>query len=140
MGLKFLTCCTGIVIALKTGAGPTARPEPNSRHLGVAMSAQGKPDMLGHAQEQIDRTMNSMRDNMAMLQERDASLSQLQDKSSVLQGTSGAFNRQARQLQLEMKWRQYKIALLVAVILIWCVCFFIFKDHLKMFLPISAGA
>eukprot|EP00746_Dinoflagellata_sp_MGD_P021297 gnl/MRDRNA2_/MRDRNA2_149733_c0_seq1.p1 gnl/MRDRNA2_/MRDRNA2_149733_c0~~gnl/MRDRNA2_/MRDRNA2_149733_c0_seq1.p1 ORF type:complete len:149 (-),score=21.72 gnl/MRDRNA2_/MRDRNA2_149733_c0_seq1:130-576(-) len=101
--------------------------------------AAGTPDTLGNAQAQIDRTMAAMRDNMAMLQEREGSLSAIQDKSSVLQGTSGAFNRQAKQLQLEMKWRQYKIAIFSVVIVIWIACFFIFKEHWKMYLPISAG-
>merc|ERR1712232_179894 len=67
----------------------------------------------------------------------DDRLHNLQDKSHVLQGTSGAFSRQAKRLRWEMRFQQYRLFLLVSVLVVWASCFFVFRHHLKAYASIS---
>merc|ERR1712151_322572 len=74
---------------------------------------------------------------MSILAERDASLHNLQDKSSTLQGTSLSFTRQAKRLKWEMRWRQYRIMIFAAVFSVWLVLLYAFRQRLAVFLCAS---
>merc|ERR1719401_2353283 len=63
--------------------------------------------------------MGVMRSNMVSLAERGEKLQDLQDKSSVLQGTSNAFSNQAKRLQWEMQWQRYRFWLGVCLPILW---------------------
>merc|ERR1711879_991669 len=53
----------------------------------------------------------------------------LQGKSEVLQGTSSAFSNQARRLQWEMRWRRYRLWLVVCLPILWVVCTYALRER-----------
>merc|ERR1712178_239226 len=83
--------------------------------------------------------MDMMRNNMVSMAERESSLGNLQDKSDLLQGTSGQFSRQAKRLRWEMKWQQYRLAILVTCLGTWAALFYACRHHLPVFLAASTG-
>eukprot|EP00931_Biecheleriopsis_adriatica_P002538 TRINITY_DN10348_c0_g1_i1.p1 TRINITY_DN10348_c0_g1~~TRINITY_DN10348_c0_g1_i1.p1 ORF type:complete len:141 (+),score=34.40 TRINITY_DN10348_c0_g1_i1:40-462(+) len=93
---------------------------------------------LGTAQEELDAAMGAMRNSMAMMAERDARLHSLDDKSHALQGTSGAFSRQAKRLRWEMRWQQSRMLVLAVALALWISCAYIFHNNLLAYFVISA--
>eukprot|EP00928_Gymnodinium_smaydae_P080708 TRINITY_DN64357_c0_g1_i1.p1 TRINITY_DN64357_c0_g1~~TRINITY_DN64357_c0_g1_i1.p1 ORF type:complete len:160 (-),score=19.96 TRINITY_DN64357_c0_g1_i1:70-495(-) len=92
---------------------------------------------IGRAQQEINDAMAAMRGNIEMMSSRDERLHGLENKSNTLQGTANAFTRQAKRLQWEMKWRKIRLAAAVVLLLIWAICFFIFRKSLLPFLITS---
>mmetsp|Transcript_3718 Transcript_3718/g.9483 ORF Transcript_3718/g.9483 Transcript_3718/m.9483 type:complete len:148 (-) Transcript_3718:139-582(-) len=89
-------------------------------------TGEGPPDRnggIGKARYEINEAMDTMRNNMTIMAEREAKLSELNDKSSTLQSTSNAFSRQARVLQWEMRWQQLRIRLLMIFLSIDAIVF-----------------
>uniref|UniRef100_A0A7S1F382 V-SNARE coiled-coil homology domain-containing protein n=1 Tax=Noctiluca scintillans TaxID=2966 RepID=A0A7S1F382_NOCSC len=95
----------------------------------------------GHARHEIDGAMGLMRDNMAMMAERDERLHNVSEKSSSLQGGALAFNRQAKRMRWQMRWQQYRISVLVVLLLVWATTFyFVGRRYLKTFFAGSVAA
>merc|ERR1711959_717014 len=94
---------------------------------------------MASTKQEIDNAMDMMRSNMVNMAERESSLNNLQGKSDLLQGASGQFSRQAKRLRWEMRWQQYRLILLVVVLVMWAALFFAFQEHKSMFLACSTG-
>mmetsp|Transcript_22002 Transcript_22002/g.39425 ORF Transcript_22002/g.39425 Transcript_22002/m.39425 type:complete len:143 (-) Transcript_22002:12-440(-) len=92
---------------------------------------------MGHAREELDSALRTMQDSMTLMAERDCRLHGIEGKSFELQGTSGAFNRQARRLRWEMRWQQYRLMALAISLAVWVSCAYLFREHLAMYFAVS---
>eukprot|EP00747_Dinoflagellata_sp_TGD_P167944 gnl/TRDRNA2_/TRDRNA2_193293_c0_seq1.p1 gnl/TRDRNA2_/TRDRNA2_193293_c0~~gnl/TRDRNA2_/TRDRNA2_193293_c0_seq1.p1 ORF type:complete len:148 (-),score=25.24 gnl/TRDRNA2_/TRDRNA2_193293_c0_seq1:36-479(-) len=106
---------------------------------GTPDGAEERPNSLGRARSELDGALGVMRDNMTMMVEREGQLEHLRDKSHSLQGTSGAFARQAKQLKWQTQWRQSRMAILAVVLAIWGALMYVFRHHFKVYLAVSSG-
>eukprot|EP00927_Polykrikos_kofoidii_P038837 TRINITY_DN33280_c0_g1_i1.p1 TRINITY_DN33280_c0_g1~~TRINITY_DN33280_c0_g1_i1.p1 ORF type:complete len:176 (+),score=35.20 TRINITY_DN33280_c0_g1_i1:72-530(+) len=97
------------------------------------------PNNLGHARQEVDNAMAVMRDSMQRLADREAQLTSLQGKSQVLQGTSGAFNRQAKKLRWELRWQQYRVLVVSILSVIWIAGFYPCRNYVKEYAAITAA-
>lgn len=61
--------------------------------------------------------------------DRQASLYQLQNKSSSMQVQTTQFSQQAKHLRMESEWRKYRMYLLAAILLIWLLTFIFWQDQ-----------
>ncbi|CAK0872379.1 unnamed protein product [Prorocentrum cordatum] len=49
--------------------------------------------------------------------------------ASTRQGTSSAFSRQAKRLQWEMRWQQYRAAVLAVLLVVWAIGLAVLREH-----------
>merc|ERR1719183_1520154 len=84
--------------------------------------------------------MGVMRENMAMLAERDSKLHNLQDKSDVLQGTSSSFSQQAKRLRWEQRWQQYRVCIAAMTVCCWLAGFGLFRHAKVAYFAVSSAA
>merc|ERR1712137_1325989 len=82
--------------------------------------------------------MEMMRGNVTLLAERDLTLHNLNSKSNALQGTTGVFNRRARQLRWESRWKEIRFQVTLCMTIVWIVLLYIFREKLQIFFSVSS--
>merc|ERR1719453_2647493 len=94
--------------------------ESPSRSTRNAIGSIEQPKvMTWQVQEQVDRSMNVMRENMAALAVREVQMTTLVDKSEKLQNTSEVFNRKAYRLHKNTCFWQVFVGILCGIAAIW---------------------
>mmetsp|Transcript_28684 Transcript_28684/g.66551 ORF Transcript_28684/g.66551 Transcript_28684/m.66551 type:complete len:138 (+) Transcript_28684:84-497(+) len=96
------------------------------------MAASPEPSKVGKVQEDLNAAMSTMQGNMQQMVERDAQLNKLQDQSSALEKSSGAFKKQAKGLKQHQYWQQYKfwlVLLELLAIVVLVVLIIVLKDN-----------
>lgn len=84
---------------------------------------------LGQTQKQVDQVVDIMRQNMDKVLERDAKLSELDNRADALQAGASQFETSAGRLKRKMWWQNCKmwiilivvILVIIAIIVIWAV-------------------
>merc|ERR1712083_144329 len=74
---------------------------------------------------------------MGMLSDRDSRLHDLSNKSSSLQFTSDAFNRQAKYMHWELRWQKLRLWILASLLSLWAVLFYFCRRRLTLFIVAS---
>mmetsp|Transcript_20637 Transcript_20637/g.42821 ORF Transcript_20637/g.42821 Transcript_20637/m.42821 type:complete len:150 (-) Transcript_20637:484-933(-) len=97
-------------------------------------------DPVGNCQKDVDAALGAVRENLVKLADRDARLHDLQDKSTAFQNTSEKFTGQAKTLQWRTKWQKYRLYGLVAVLVMWALLSFAFRQHLLIYFSVSSVA
>jgi len=82
---------------------------------------------LSQTQQQVDQVVDIMRQNMDKVLDRDAKLSELDNRADALQAGASQFETSAGKLKRKMWWQNVKmwiilivvILVIVAIIVIW---------------------
>uniref|UniRef100_A0A3P9KH98 V-SNARE coiled-coil homology domain-containing protein n=1 Tax=Oryzias latipes TaxID=8090 RepID=A0A3P9KH98_ORYLA len=69
-------------------------------------------------QSQVDEVIDVMQENISKVIERGERLDDLQDKSESLSDNASAFSSRAKQLHRRMWWRDMKMKIIVALVVI----------------------
>eukprot|EP00746_Dinoflagellata_sp_MGD_P087616 gnl/MRDRNA2_/MRDRNA2_34734_c0_seq1.p1 gnl/MRDRNA2_/MRDRNA2_34734_c0~~gnl/MRDRNA2_/MRDRNA2_34734_c0_seq1.p1 ORF type:complete len:157 (+),score=26.37 gnl/MRDRNA2_/MRDRNA2_34734_c0_seq1:86-556(+) len=93
--------------------------------------------MTREVQEQVDRSMGIMRENMAALAVREVQMTTLVDKSERLHNTSEVFNRSAYRLQKKTCSWQLFVGVLCGFAAIWLTISYAYRHELSKLLPVS---
>ncbi|XP_051930247.1 vesicle-associated membrane protein 4 isoform X3 [Hippocampus zosterae] len=91
---------------------PFYRRGPTGPRLG------GQNDKLKHVQSQVDEVIDVMQENISKVIERGERLDDLQDKSESLSDNASAFSSRAKQLHRRMMWRNMKMKMIIALVVI----------------------
>ncbi|XP_078801786.1 vesicle-associated membrane protein 4 isoform X2 [Oryzias latipes] len=73
---------------------------------------------IKHVQSQVDEVIDVMQENISKVIERGERLDDLQDKSESLSDNASAFSSRAKQLHRRMWWRDMKMKIIVALVVI----------------------
>ncbi|OQR69237.1 Vesicle-associated membrane protein 1 [Tropilaelaps mercedesae] len=83
----------------------------------MATSALGVPnEQLRKTQEQVDDVVDIMRNNLDKVMERDAKLSDLDERATQLQEGALVFEKQATSLKRKQWWRNMKMRIILGVV------------------------
>merc|ERR1719210_3094435 len=94
---------------------------------------------LASVQQGIDEVAETVRENMAMMVERESRLHELEDKSGMPQSTSGTFRDRARMLQWQLRWQRYRIIAMACAFVLWLALLHVLRDHLPAYF-VATGA
>mmetsp|Transcript_9901 Transcript_9901/g.21760 ORF Transcript_9901/g.21760 Transcript_9901/m.21760 type:complete len:146 (+) Transcript_9901:224-661(+) len=90
----------------------------------------------------LDNATLSMKDNMALLAEREEAMTSLEGKSSNLSRTATKFHQGARMVSWKTKAAGYTAAIIISVIFLWTVFYIlhvhVHKRNIWEFLGLSA--
>uniref|UniRef100_A0A8C6T997 Vesicle-associated membrane protein 4 n=1 Tax=Neogobius melanostomus TaxID=47308 RepID=A0A8C6T997_9GOBI len=76
-------------------------------------------DLCVHSvQSQVDEVIDVMQENISKVIERGERLDDLQDKSESLSDNASAFSSRAKQLHRRMWWRDTKMKMIIALVVI----------------------
>ncbi|XP_053326047.1 vesicle-associated membrane protein 4 [Spea bombifrons] len=75
-------------------------------------------DKIRQVQNQVDEVIDVMQENITKVIERGERLDELQDKSESLSDNATAFSSRSRQLRRQMWWRDCKMKVIVAFVII----------------------
>uniref|UniRef100_A0A8C5D2E6 V-SNARE coiled-coil homology domain-containing protein n=1 Tax=Gouania willdenowi TaxID=441366 RepID=A0A8C5D2E6_GOUWI len=75
-------------------------------------------DTIKHVQSQVDEVIDVMQENISKVIERGERLDDLQDKSESLSDNASAFSSRAKQLHRRMWWRDMKMKMIIALVVI----------------------
>nr|XP_057929099.1 vesicle-associated membrane protein 4 isoform X2 [Doryrhamphus excisus]XP_057929100.1 vesicle-associated membrane protein 4 isoform X2 [Doryrhamphus excisus]XP_057929101.1 vesicle-associated membrane protein 4 isoform X2 [Doryrhamphus excisus]XP_057929102.1 vesicle-associated membrane protein 4 isoform X2 [Doryrhamphus excisus]XP_057929103.1 vesicle-associated membrane protein 4 isoform X2 [Doryrhamphus excisus] len=75
-------------------------------------------DKLKQVQSQVDEVIDVMQENISKVIERGERLDDLQDKSESLSDNASAFSSRAKQLHRRMWWRDMKMKMIIALVVL----------------------
>uniref|UniRef100_A0A672JI33 Vesicle-associated membrane protein 4 n=1 Tax=Salarias fasciatus TaxID=181472 RepID=A0A672JI33_SALFA len=75
-------------------------------------------DKIKQVQSQVDEVIDVMQENISKVIERGERLDDLQDKSESLSDNASAFSSRAKQLHRRMWWRDMKMKMIIALIVV----------------------
>ncbi|KAK7889331.1 hypothetical protein WMY93_024891 [Mugilogobius chulae] len=75
-------------------------------------------DKFKQVQSQVDEVIDVMQENISKVIERGERLDDLQDKSESLSDNASAFSSRAKQLHRRMWWRDTKMKIIIALVVI----------------------
>uniref|UniRef100_A0A3Q3SHV5 Vesicle-associated membrane protein 4 n=1 Tax=Mastacembelus armatus TaxID=205130 RepID=A0A3Q3SHV5_9TELE len=75
-------------------------------------------DKLKQVQSQVDEVIDVMQENISKVIERGERLDDLQDKSESLSDNASAFSSRAKQLHRRMWWRDMKMKMIIALVVV----------------------
>ncbi|XP_061681813.1 vesicle-associated membrane protein 4 isoform X2 [Syngnathoides biaculeatus] len=78
----------------------------------------GPNDKLKHVQSQVDEVIDVMQENISKVIERGERLDDLQDKSESLSDNASAFSSRAKHLHRRMLWRNMKMKMIIALVVV----------------------
>ncbi|KAI3368954.1 hypothetical protein L3Q82_025926, partial [Scortum barcoo] len=75
-------------------------------------------DKMKQVQSQVDEVIDVMQENISKVIERGERLDDLQDKSESLSDNASAFSSRAKQLHRRMWWRDMKMKMIIALVVV----------------------
>ncbi|XP_077573667.1 vesicle-associated membrane protein 4 isoform X1 [Stigmatopora nigra] len=78
----------------------------------------GQNEKLKHVQSQVDEVIDVMQENISKVIERGERLDDLQDKSESLSDNASAFSSRSKQLHRRMMWRNMKMKMIIALVVV----------------------
>jgi len=106
-------------------------PYPSGRPAapGASSSTAAGDDRLRQTQNEVDAVVGLMKSNVEKVLDRDAKLSEIQEKSEALRDGAQRFKTHSTRLKRKMWWKNIKfliiifivLALLITAIVIWIV-------------------
>lgn len=91
------------------------------------MSTPSKPsnEKINNLRKDLDETQRIMKENVQKTVERGVRLEELEDITKDLEANSRSFKKQSKQLRLKMCWQDYKMTIIISLIVLVVLAFFL---------------